>query len=344
MRNAFPAGATDGALFIHMEDMPWSNVVTDEVVLDNMYFDSYSGDKFCTNMVYRWMDSDGVVTLLGENALAMSIKTRFLTKWKHLWDAYVAEYRLDRDWYTHEEYTEDDDLTYGKKRDLTTTHDTTDTELVSSTKTNSDTRTDNLTENRTDTRTDNLNESRDETRTDNLTESRDDTRTDNLAHTENSLNSVFGFNSASESGVPSNSNSASSSDTGTQRNAGTTTNTGTERNAGTTTNTGTVQNVGNTTNTGTQTNSGNESLNESTTFEKDGTITDEEEYSGTDARDRVGERDSYGLKAHSIQELLEAEKTLWMWDYFKGVFDDIDSLLCLKIFEPSLIRRQYELV
>ena len=296
MRNAFPAGATDGALFIHMENMPWSEVISDEVVLDNMYFDSHSGDKFCANPVYRWMDSTGVVTILGENALATSLRTRFISKWKHLWDAYVAEYHLDRDWFTHEEYTEDDDLTYGKKREATTTHDTTDTEHFSSTNSSTD------------------------TRTDNLTETRNDTRTDNLTHTEDTLNSVFGFNTTSETGVPSDSSGTTARDTGTQGNAGTTTNTGTE------------QNVGNSTTT------------DSRTYEKDGTVSDEEEYSGVDARNKLGERDSYGLRAHSIQELLEAEKTLWMWDYFEDVFNDIDSMLCLKIYEPSIIRRQYELV
>lgn len=293
MRNAFPAGATDGALFIHMENMPWSEVIDDEVVLDSMYFDSYSGDKFCANPVYRWMDSTGVVTSLGEAALALMLRTRFISKWKHLWDAYVAEYDLDRDWYTHEEYTEDDTYTYGKKRESKNVRSSLDTEKNSSTN------------------------SYDDSRVEDSSETRDDNRIDNLNHNETNQNNVFGFNTQSENGVPSEKTTTSSSDTGTQQNTGATLN----------------NSVG--------TDSGVSSTNSDRTNERAESNEDNEVYSGSDLRDKGGQTDSYGLRAHSIQELLAAEKTLWMWDYFRDVFDDIDTILCLKIYEPSVIRRNY---
>lgn len=294
MRNAFPSGAMDGALFIHMTDMPWSEVIDDEVVLDNMYFDSHSGDKFCSNMVYRWMDSNGVVTTLGENALAISLRTRFISKWQHLWDAYVAKYNLDRDWYTHEEYVEDDTYTYGKKRDLKNVRSSLDTEKNSSTN------------------------SYDDSRVEDNSETRDDTRIDNLNHNETNQNNVFGFNTQLDNGVPSDKLTASASDTGTQQNTGATLN----------------STVG--------TDSGVSSTNSDRTNERAESTEDNEVYSGSDLRDKGGQTDSYGLRAHSIQELLAAEKTLWMWDYFRDVFNDIDSMLCLKIYAPSVIRRDYE--
>lgn len=295
MRNAFPNAGTSGALFANMgSGMPWSELISNAIELDNMYFESHSGDKFCANIVYQFLDTDGECTTAGKTALAGMLRRRFIYSWAHLWDAYTIQYNLDRDWFTHRTARTDDDLKHGK--------------TVNGSKVYNDSM----------TRTDNLTETRDDTRTDNLHEAHDDTRTDNLSVSSTNLNSVYGYNTASTDGVPSDKSVASESNTGTQRNAGTVDNTGTERNAGTTLNTGTQTNQ--------------DSYSEATSS------TD----SGTDERDISEAEDAYGLRSHSIQDLIESEKTVWVWDYFEQVFRDIDSVLCLKIFEPSLIRREYE--
>ena len=293
LRQAFVDAATEGAIFTKMSDMPWSGLFEDGILLDNMYFNGHSGDKFCSNIVYAWMNDNGEVTELGKEAIALMLKRRFIKSWQHLWDAYSAEYELGRDWYTHEEYTEDDTLTYGKKRDLKNASSRLNTEKAEST------------------------DHHDNSRTEDNSETTDDTRIDDLKHAENNQHNIFGFNTNSESGVPSEKNTGSSSDTGTQ------------------------QTIGATQSQRLESDSGISGTNSDRTNESTESTEDSEVYSGADLRDKGGTTESYGLRAHSIQDLLASEKTLWLWDYFRMVFNDIDSVICLKVYEPSFIRRNY---
>lgn len=60
-------------------------------------------------------------------------------------------------------------------------------------------------------------------------------------------------------------------------------------------------------------------------------------HSGIDSRALEGTEDytltrSGNIGTLTTQRMLQEERTLWLWDYFRQIFSDIDSVLCLDIY------------
>lgn len=110
---------------------------------------------------------------------------------------------------------------------------------------------------------------------------------------------TYGFNS--ETMVP----------TAVRNETGNVTNTGTD--VTTTTNTGEIDSESN-------------SVRADTTSEN---TTDDDTINETISRDRKG-----NVGQNSYQELLRQEFELWKWNFFTQVFDDVDKVLCLSVFDP----------
>lgn len=91
LKNAFPKWAEGEGIFSEMSEMPWSDEV-DGLTLDMEYFGNRSGLKFCSPLVYNFLDKDGAVTTNGRAAIARVLKSRFLKPWARLWGTYTAEY------------------------------------------------------------------------------------------------------------------------------------------------------------------------------------------------------------------------------------------------------------
>ena len=91
LKNAFPKWAEGEGIFSEMTGMPWVDEV-DGVTLDMEYFGNRSGLKFCSPLVYNFLDKDGAVTSNGRAAIARVLKSRFLKPWTRLWQTYTAQY------------------------------------------------------------------------------------------------------------------------------------------------------------------------------------------------------------------------------------------------------------
>ena len=176
-------------------------------------------------------------------------------------------------------------------------------------------------ETRETTGTDNFTDTRNDSRT--VTEDITDTRNLQQSHTgtdtnvaknvsvgeSSSVNSRNGFNSSDPNGVPVQNQ--------TNRNQSTVDSTDTETKNLSDTDTGTVK--------------------------RDGTT--EDELNGNLTRDRdTSESETINRHRHGLnglrsrQEIIEAEREVWMWDYFGQVFRDVDKVLTLAIFDPCKVQ------
>lgn len=135
--------------------------------------------------------------------------------------------------------------------------------------------------------------------------------------------SIFGFNSASA--VPSDSESVSSSNTRTDNLAGTEDTTDTETRNLSDSKTGTND----TTDTETR------NLSDSSTGTVDTTDTETIDTrttdNGTTSYSRSLSR-SGNIGVTTSQQMITSEIELWQWNFYKQVFDDIDSILCLECY------------
>lgn len=194
LRQAYPDWLTEPAIFSRMSGVPWADITSE---MDIMYFGARSGDKFASNILYYYMDVNGVLTEAKQDEVAAILKARFERQWSRLWETYTAKYNPLSDYSMTEERERDERVTYGKI--VQTAHNTTDAR----------------------------------TRTDNLTETTQNTRTDNLSETSNTdeLERTFGYNDQDPvrgTPVARSTGTNTTTNTGTQGNAGTVQNTGTQ--------------------------------------------------------------------------------------------------------------------
>ena len=329
LNDVFPDWLTGGGIFSVLQSfpVPWR---TESIAgaLDVEYHGNVSGDKIISPVVEKVKVGDAL-TELEKTVIATSIFAVCGLNWEKQWETLSFEYNPIENYRMTETMSDDETVTeYGKSTTRTDnlTHRKTGTETGDIDET--DTRTDNLTHGKTgtETRTDNLTHGKTglETRTDNLT----DTTTPNL--TTNAANTVHGFNSST--GVPS--DSQTSTETGTN----TETHTGTEQKQYnlSETDTGTEQKQYNLsdTDTGTQATvrKGTDETTYNTTENDTGTQSTLDGGSDTQTRNYELTR-SGNIGVTTSQQMVESERTLWMWNFFRNVvFPDIDRVLTLPIY------------
>lgn len=326
LNNAYPDWISGGGVISSLEDPPWYGNV-DSSSLDLAYHGEHSGGKFIAPLVYHFLDADsGEITDDGKSKIAGALKARFYMKWLHLWGVYMSEYDpLNTYNMTETGHREGGSSGSGTETETLNTQvaETID-ETVQSTGKDTDTK--NLTS------TETIDE--DTTSSGSTTGSTvhghviDTSGTDS----QNTTNTVWGFNTPTDTAVPHDSQSRTGENQSTETHSGTDTtssassDTGTRDVTDTTTQTGTdtidrtnktdtdADNV--TTTTGTNTNQSTESENyfENYSNEKKGTM------------------------YRAPGELLSLDRDFWLVDYFSIVFADIDSLLTLAVYPERRVR------
>ena len=287
--------------------------------------------------------------------VASTIFAMFHDKWNRLWSIYNIEYNpLHNYTLTEDESTTvegsgtiDDTGTQTRVIDTDTTNTGTDTVVVDGETTTTGTDTHQISKNESDGGTDTMQKSSTitNTGTDTTVTDTDTTNTGTVRNVGDgsSENGIFGFNS--QTAVGSDTTSAESDSTRTDNLAGTldTTETETknlqETSSGTDTRTRAL--------THTATNSDTETKNLAST--EDTTQTETQNLASTvdttdtrtDNLTRTSEEQSETTRSltkegnigfNTPQEMLVADLELWQWNFFKSVFDDIDSVLTMSIY------------
>ena len=316
LNDVFPLAIIGQGIFDSMnqiQDLPFP---VSPLIMDIEYFGNVSGNKIVSPLIDRIVSEDEI-TPTEKNTISSIIIAMYYEKWEKLYHTFELEYNPIQNYDMVETMTNDETVhEYGKTVQRT--------DNLTHAKTGTETETDNLTEQRTDNlsaqRTDNLSKSVDRSVTE--THNTTDTETPNL--TNNTNNKIFGFNSSV--GVDSDSQEMVSTGTTTNTKTGTV---GTETDE-TETNTGTQTTL----NTGTQTN------NKTGTVEMSHNVTDrdtgtQDTVSGgtdTDTRNYLLRR-SGNIGVTTSQQMIQAERDLWMWDFFHSVvFPDVDRVLTIPIY------------
>ena len=273
--------------------------------LDIEYLYNHSGDKIVSPLVKKLLPDSGKLTTLAYVEIAEILGHLFGPSWDKEFATYAAEYDPISNYDMEETMTDDETVTeYGR-----TNVRTDDTQSQ---------RTDDTQSQRTD---DTMNERTDDTtllHTQNLTHVKSGTETQAPAITVETGDSVYGFNSATA--VPSTDRTEVSSgqDTKTYNVTDTDTDSQTDKATGTvsTSNTGTVTEE----NTGT------------VTVENTGTVRSADTGSDTQTRNYTLTRKG-NIGVTTSQQLLQAERDLWMWSFFEEVvFPGIDRVMTIDTY------------
>lgn len=312
LESYFPNWIISGAIFVNMENMPWSGYAQ-PLELDILYIGAHSGEKPVAPIVKKLSVNHTADAV----KLASIIKTMYYKSWDHIWDAYVAEYSP----------LSALDITETENRSLEGSHSLTKSGTMQ--KTAGDTLTLNTNKQNTNsatvqtTKTENADSNNTNTVTDNTQTQTTSTETTNQEGQNNDFN--FGFNTDEENPSPS-SKSTNTSETENQ----------------------TSENISNTgTTTTADENSSSLSINE----ESQNTGTDSETRTGTETHtitDNVSDSESQTMSRdedelitrrkqgntgyRTYSEILKSEFELWRFNYFQHIFNDIDKILTLSVF------------
>lgn len=267
LNEAFSDYETNGGIFSLMPYAPWEGTLPPQNI-DIMYFDTHSGERYCSNLVVRRLSDAGTLVHDTRRLIANLLWGRFSIQWVRLWNTMkVVDY---------------DPLTNYKMQEIVEGEE-------------SSTRTPDLTKGDTGT----VQTSGQDKRTPDLTRTGTGTVKDDGSATNTNQNGIWGFNSSAS--VPSDMSD------GTATNENTTTRDLTETEKGTDT----------TDHTNTD------------TYNRSYTETGTDTTAGTSSRKltRTG-----NIGTNTFQNLLQQERSIWMYDFFEQVFKDVDSVLTIPIY------------
>ena len=91
LTDAFPDWFTGDGIFSEMEDMPWDEEVSADL-LDMDYFGNHSGWKKCSPLVYKLFTDDYELSDTSREKLADLVVAKFKPNWVALWNSYHFEY------------------------------------------------------------------------------------------------------------------------------------------------------------------------------------------------------------------------------------------------------------
>lgn len=316
LNDVFSDGITGDGIFVAMNTIQPLPFDVSPIIMDIEYFGNISGDKIVSPLIDRIVAEDEI-SATEKQKLSNIIISMYYERWEKLYDTMSLEYNPIQNYDMIEQMTDDETVhEYGKTLQRT--------DNLTHTKTGNDTETNNLQEQRTDNlsdqRTDNLSKSIDR----NVTETydTDDTETPNL--TNSTDNKIFGFNSSI--GVDSDSQTVTATGSTTKAKTGTveTETDETEANTGTQT----TQHTGTSTNAKT----GTVQLSHNTTDNDTGTQNTVSGGSDTSTRNYTLRR-SGNIGVTTSQQMIEAERNVWLWDFFHTVvFPDLDKVLTIPIY------------
>lgn len=336
----YSEAGTGNGVFSSLENPPWNEDINSDD-LNYAYHFSRSGEKFASPFLYRLLNPNtGVITPIGFSMVGRTLMASFGQKWSHLYDLYKAEYNPLHSY----------EITETRERELQRDEDVTDTRTPDI----SAARTINLSDVQThptktttveSTRTPDLSEAT--TVSDDSTIEENSTKTTTHGHvvtTESdnegtTSNNRYGFNTASEDGVPSTKSTVVGSNDTTETNSGededaTIANTSTERDTSSTTlNTGTEDYE----ETSIESYTGQDILAKSGSDTTRTTGTDANVHDGSIGESESIELTRSGNLFKSPSELMSIDRDFWMTPFWEIVFEDIDSILTLKIYSERPI-------
>lgn len=340
LEEVFPDAVTGQGIFSYLNALnpPWKEA-TESSVLDLQYHLNRSGEKWCSPVVRKLIGDGDVVTTEVGGKLANIIWAVNGLSWQKLYETLSLEYNPI------------DNYNMVENEDIDSTG--------SSTSSSTNTRTDNLTKktvaNNTDTDTGTIDTDTDKsnTKTLDLTQTKTGQNKDSQTGTVgvdqtdtgtvkvngstqgDNTNNLFGYNSSVA--VPSDSGHTSGTS-----NSTTTNNLANHKDTdfGIDLDKSINETV---TDKGTDSDAGNEKKLETRALEQghkiDETVTD----SGTVSQEGSGEETKTGTEKRKLtrkgnigvttsQQMITAERELWLWKFFEQVFKDIDSILTLSIY------------
>lgn len=299
--------------FLNALDVPWKEKDIFKQ-LNLQYHGNISGKKETSPLV----DSLIVENDLTENSktmLAMSIFSIYSNKWSRLYNILSLEYKPIENY----NMTETETTTSTNENTDTITTNTTNSNDVTETNTGTNTLNDSNSETETNTGTNTVNDSENTTGKNVITDSKSVTENNNVTNS----NSLYGFNS--ETGVN------SDSQNGTETKHMTDENTHNDDLKGTRTNEHS-ENI-NTSKVTTQKNEHSENINTSKVTAQKNDIKDVKDGTHTENgyEDRTLTRHG-NIGVTTSQQMLNSEIELWQWDFFSGVFKDIDKILTIQTY------------
>lgn len=132
LNEAYSNYETRGGLFKYdyVGNLPWGSIITGPQ-LDILYFDTHSGERFCSRIITRRVGDAGSLSSEDRKAIAALVYARFKTQWERLWATMTPKYEP----LTNYKMTEDETGTHTDTRtpDLTRKHTGTDTDEGSTT-------------------------------------------------------------------------------------------------------------------------------------------------------------------------------------------------------------------
>lgn len=306
-------------------DVPWHDMrIASE--LNYGYF-WHSANKSVSPFLIELEDVGLPIDSTVRARVAQTLYQLFNNKWKRLWDIYNLEYN------PLYSYSLTESETIGTSGSGTVKDTGTQQHVVNTDTTNTGTDTHNISRSETDGGNESIQKTGEirNTGTDTTVTDTDTTNTGtvNDATTNTSTDGVWGFNS--NAAVNSDTTTGTTTDLRTDNLAGTLDTTETETRNLTETSTGTDTRTRNLTHTAT--NSDTETKNLAGTIDTTDTRTDNLKRESSDTRNTERELTKAGnMGFQKPQEMLQADLEFWQWNYFKQVFEDIDSILTLSVY------------
>ena len=313
----FPNWLTGGGIITALcaqEGNQWASEV-DPSSLDLAYHGARSGKKI-TNPLLDTIGGDEPLDSAKISQIAKVIYNMYGDNWNHLWETLNYEYE------PIENYDMEETSTDTRKPDLT------DEETRTPQITESETRTPNLTEEVTTNP--GVTEERTTVSSPGVTETESETRTPNLSRTEETQNkltdtgdSIYGFNS--QEAVPT--DTSKTTESGTVK----TTDGGTEKTERTLSKTGKDSATETLTRTGSDSETRATKGSETTEKTTQGTDTKVTKQTGTDVTEHTLRRHG-NIGVTTSQQMIEAERQLWFWNFMEHVFSDVDRVIACPIY------------
>lgn len=284
-------------------DVPWKSLNIDSALNYGYYLNS--ANKTVSPLVFDVKDySDGIpdetpLTATQRTLLAQTIYQMFGKKWDRLWALYNITYNPIHDYNLVESETIEGESFKQMTQSGTERHDIAKSE----------------TDGGTDSKT--TNETIANTGTDTTVVDGDttDTGTVGISESTDTEKGIYGFNSVTDQG--SDTESVTHTGTETRNLAGT--------NDVTTTETKNLQTTDSTTESRTR------NLTHTATNSDTLTKNEFDDVSGNDSSSRELQK-SGNIGFNKPQEMLTAELELWQWNFFKSIFEDVDTVLTISVY------------
>lgn len=338
MKTMYPRMISEGdGIFTDLQSLqvPW-RLLNIASALNYGYY-SHSARKLVSPFVFDVSDAEETIeqhsfnipalTQAQRTIIATTVYNIFIRKWEHLWDVYTLEYNPIHDYNLAETETIE-----GSEAG-TTLRTGTDTHNIVKSETNGGTETHAIDREIRNTGTDTTVVDGEKHDTGTLANVRykdtTDTGTIGLSESTSIDRGIYGFNSSTD--VGSNTETSTHNSTETRNLSGTEDVTDTETHNLTETNDVTTTETKNLTNTEDVTDTHTRNLTHSASNSDTETRNLSDTMQGTSNSTRELYK-SGNIGFNKPQEMLTAELDLWQWNFFKSVFDDIDSILTMAIY------------